>query len=247
MAVTSGGGDSGQVTGNNIGNDRSVKQRPREPMTTNEPKFLSHPGAGRTANGPKAGTVGSTDMPTTPDDVLLQRVAAGNRLAMQVLYARHHVRVYRFALRLTGNPATAEDLTSDVFLDVWRQAGRFEGRSAVSTWLLAITRLKAFSMMRRRTEQELDDYTAAAIEDPADDPEVALERKDRSAIIRRCLTELSAEHREMIDLVYYHQKSTQEVADIVGIPVNTVKTRVHYARKRLSALLQAAGIAGVAA
>ena len=212
-------------------------------MTTNEPKFLSHPGAGRNANGPKAGTVGSTDMPTTSDDMLLQRVAAGNRLAMQVLYARHHVRVYRFALRLTGNPATAEDLTSDVFLDVWRQAGRFEGRSAVSTWLLAITRLKAFSMMRRRTEQELDDYTAAAIEDP----EVALERKDRSAIIRRCLTELSAEHREMIDLVYYHQKSTQEVADIVGIPVNTVKTRVHYARKRLSALLQAAGIAGVAA
>jgi RNA polymerase sigma-70 factor, ECF subfamily len=211
-------------------------------MTTNETKFLSHPGAARTANGPKAGTVGSTDMPTTSDDVLLQRVAAGNRLAMQVLYARHHVRVYRFALRLTGNPATAEDLTSDVFLDVWRQAGRFEGRSAVSTWLLAITRLKAFSMMRRRTEEELDDYTAAAI-----DPEVALERKDRSAIVRRCLTELSAEHREMIDLVYYHQKSTQEVADIVGIPVNTVKTRVYYARKRLSALLQAAGIAGAAA
>jgi RNA polymerase sigma-70 factor (ECF subfamily) len=216
-------------------------------MTTNEPKFLSHPGAARTATGPKAGTVGASDLPTTSDDVLLQRVAAGNRLAMQVLYARHHVRVYRFALRLTGNPATAEDLTSDVFLDVWRQAGRFEGRSAVSTWLLAITRLKAFSMMRRRTEAELDDYTAAAIEDPADDPEVALERKDRSAIVRRCLTELSAEHREMIDLVYYHQKSTQEVADIVGIPVNTVKTRTHYARKKLWALLQAAGIAGVAA
>jgi len=216
-------------------------------MTTNETKFLSHPGAARAANGTKAGTVGSSDMPTTSDDVLLQRVATGNRLAMQVLYARHHVRVYRFALRLTGNPATAEDLTSDVFLDVWRQAGRFEGRSAVSTWLLAITRLKAFSMMRRRTEQELDDYTAATIEDPADNPEVALERKDRGAIVRRCLTELSAEHREMIDLVYYHQKSTQEVADIVGIPVNTVKTRVYYARKRLSALLQAAGIAGVAA
>jgi RNA polymerase sigma-70 factor, ECF subfamily len=247
MAVTSGGGDCGQVTGNNIGNDR-VKQRPREaPMTTNEPKFLTVQGAPQAANGPKVGAVGSSDMPATSDDVLLQRVAAGNRLAMQVLYARHHVRVYRFALRFTGNPATAEDLTSDVFLDVWRQAGRFEGRSAVSTWLLAITRLKAFSMMRRRTEEELDDYTAAAIEDPADDPELALDRKDRSAIIRRCLTELSAEHREMIDLVYYHQKSTQEVADIVGIPVNTVKTRVYYARKRLSALLQAAGIAGAAA
>jgi RNA polymerase sigma-70 factor, ECF subfamily len=213
-------------------------------MTTNEPKFLALRGA-RAANGPQA--VGSSDMPTTSDAVLLQRVAAGNRLAMQVLYARHHVRVYRFALRLIGNPATAEDLTSDVFLDVWRQAGRFEGRSAVSTWLLAITRLKALSSMRRRTEAELDDCTAAAIEDPSDDPEAALARKDRAAILRKCLTELSADHREMIDLVYYHEKSTQEVADIVGIPVNTVKTRMHYARKRLSALLQAAGIGGAAA
>src|SRR5262245_1547312 len=216
-------------------------------MITNEPKLLALRGAARAANGPQAGTVDAPDLPTTSDEVLVQRVATGNRLAMQVLYARHHVRVYRFALRLTGNPAIAEDLTSAVFLDVWRQAGRFEGRSAVSTWLLAITRLKALSSMRRRTEETLDDCTAAAIEDPSDDPETALARKDRAATLRKCLTELSAEHREMIDLVYYHQKSTQEVAEIVGIPVNTVKTRTYYARQRLAKLLQAAGIAGAAA
>jgi len=177
---------------------------------------------------------------------LLQRVAAGNGLAMQVLFARHQVRVYRFVLRRVGNAAVAEELTSDVFLDVWQQAGRFEGRSAVSTWLLAIARFKALAALRRQRDEALDERTAAAIEDPADDPQLALEKKDRSAIVRKCLTGLSAEHREIIDLVYYHQKSTQEVAEIVGIPVNTVKTRMFYARRRLSALLQAAGIAGVA-
>ena len=69
---------------------------------------------------------------------------------MQVLFARHQVRVYRFVLRLVGNQAVAEDLISEVFLDVWRQADRFEGRSAVSTWLLAIARFKALSSMRRK-------------------------------------------------------------------------------------------------
>ena len=75
-------------------------------------------------------------MQTTSDEVLIARIAGGDRLAMQVLFARHQVRVYRFVLRLVRNEATAEDLISEVFLDVWRQAGKFEGRSAVSTWML---------------------------------------------------------------------------------------------------------------
>jgi RNA polymerase sigma-70 factor (ECF subfamily) len=181
-------------------------------------------------------------MQATSDEVLIGRIANGDRLAMQVLFARHHVRVYRFVVRLVRNDSTAEDLISEVFLDVWRQAGRFEGRSAVSTWLLAIARFKALSALRRRPEEELDEETAGAIEDPADDPEVALEKKDKSAIIRKCLTGLSAEHREVIDLVYYHEKSVEEVAEIVGIPENTVKTRMFYARKKLAELLKAAGI-----
>ena len=161
---------------------------------------------------------------------------------MQVLFARHHVRVYRFVLRLVRDELVAEDLISEVFLDVWRQAGRFEGRSQVSTWLLAIARFKALSALRRRPDEELDDEAAEAIEDPSDDPEVALDKKDKSAAIRKCLEKLSAEHREIIDLVYYHEKSVEEVAQIVGIPENTVKTRMFYARKRLAELLKAAGI-----
>ena len=181
-------------------------------------------------------------MQTTSDEVLISRIAGGDRLAMQVLYARHHVRVYRFVLRLVRNGATAEDLISDVFLDIWRQAGKFEGRSAASTWMLSIARFKALSALRRRPDEELDEATAGAIEDPSDDPEVSLEKKDKSVLIRKCLTGLSAEHREIIDLVYYHEKSVEEVAEIVGIPENTVKTRMFYARKRLAELVKAAGI-----
>jgi RNA polymerase sigma-70 factor (ECF subfamily) len=181
-------------------------------------------------------------MQTTSDEVLIGRIAGGDRLAMQVLFARHHVRVYRFVLRLVSDPTIAEDMISEVFLDVWRQAGRFEGRSAVSTWLLSIARFKALSALRKRTDEELDEETATAIPDTADTPEEAVQKKDKSEILRECLKSLSPEHREIVDLVYYHEKSVEEVAEIVGIPENTVKTRMFYARKRLSELLKAAGI-----
>src|SRR5947209_9988119 len=101
------------------------------------------------------------------DEALIGRVAAGDKLAMQVLFARHHVRIYRFVLRLVRDQTLAEDLINEVFLDVWRQANRFEARSAVSTWLLAIARFKALSALRRRTAEELDEKAAAAVEDPA--------------------------------------------------------------------------------
>jgi RNA polymerase sigma-70 factor, ECF subfamily len=181
-------------------------------------------------------------MQTTSDEVLIGRIANGDRLAMQVLFARHHVRVYRFVLRLVRNESTAEDLISEVFLEVWRQAGKFEGRATVSTWMLSIARFKALSALRRRTEDELDEETASAIADQADDPETALAKQDKGAALRQCLSKLSAEHREIIDLVYYHEKSVAEVAGITGIPEATVKTRMFYARKKLSELLKEQGI-----
>jgi RNA polymerase sigma-70 factor, ECF subfamily len=181
-------------------------------------------------------------MQTNSDEALIGRIANGDRLAMQVLFARHHVRVYRFVLRLVRNEAKAEDLISEVFLDVWRQAGKFEGRSAASTWMLSIARFKALSALRKRTEEELDEETAGAIEDQADNPEVSLAKKDKAVVLRQCLSKLSAEHREVVDLVYYHEKSVEEVAGIVGIPEATVKTRMFYARKKLSELLKEQGI-----
>jgi RNA polymerase sigma-70 factor (ECF subfamily) len=181
-------------------------------------------------------------MQTASDEVLIGRIANGDRLAMQVLFARHHVRVYRFVLRLVRNEATAEDLVSEVFLELWRSAGKFEGRSAASTWMLSIARFKALSSLRRRSEQELDEEKAETIADDADDPEAAMEKKDTGEILRKAIGALSAEHREIVDLVYYHEKSVEEVAQIVGIPEATVKTRMFYARKKLGELLKQQGI-----
>ena len=81
----------------------------------------------------------------TSDETLIGRIAGGDQLAMRTLFARHRIALYRWLLRLVRDEALAEDLLSDVFLDVWRQAAAFEARSSVSTWLLAIARYKALS------------------------------------------------------------------------------------------------------
>jgi RNA polymerase sigma-70 factor (ECF subfamily) len=181
----------------------------------------------------------------TADETLIELIADGDKRAMQVLYARHNVRVYRFILRLTGNQSLAEDLVSEVFLDVWRQAEGFESKSQVSTWLLAIARYKALSALRRRTDEHLDDQMAASIEDPGDDPETMVNTKDRNTIVQKCLTQLSPAHREVIDLVYYHEKSVDEVAQIVGVPPATVKTRMFYARSKMADLLRQSGVSAL--
>src|SRR5580704_4549303 len=179
---------------------------------------------------------------STHDAALIARIAQGDRNAMLVLFTGHQARVFRFILRMTGDKTIAEDLTSEVFLDVWRQAGQFEGRSTVSTWMLAMARYKALAARRRRTEDQVDEEVVEAIADEGDDPEIAAQKKDRSEILRRCLDQLSAQHREIVDLVYYHEKSVEEAAAILSIPQNTVKTRLFHARKRLSALAAGAGL-----
>src|SRR5712675_3639069 len=178
----------------------------------------------------------------TSDEALITAIADGDKMALQTLYGRHNVRVFRFVLRFLNDEATAEDMVSEVFLDVWRQAERFERRSQVSTWLLAIARNKALSVLRRRSTEELDEEVAEFIEDPSDDPEVTMQKKQQTSLLQECLTQLSPAHREIIDLVYYHSKTIEEVVEIIGVPVNTVKTRMFYARKRIGELISAKGL-----
>ena len=177
---------------------------------------------------------------TSSDEMLIGRIARGDQLAMRTLFGRHRVLLYRWLLRLVRDEALAEDLLSDVFLDVWRQAAAFEARSSVSTWLLAIARYKALSARRRRTDAELDEKVASTVADTADDPEVALQKKARAELLRHSVARLSPEHGEVIDLVYFHGKSVKEVAEIVGIAEATVKTRMFYARKKLADFVAAA-------
>ena len=174
------------------------------------------------------------------DETLVERIAAGDRLAMQVLFARHRTNIYRWLLRFVGNETVAEDLLSDVFFDVWQQAGRFEGRAAVTTWLLSIARFKALSARRRRTDAELDETIETTVADSADNPEIALEKKNRGELVRAAMMKLSADHREILYFVYYHENSVEDCALILNIPVATVKTRMFYARKKLAELVQEA-------
>jgi RNA polymerase sigma-70 factor, ECF subfamily len=127
-----------------------------------------------------------------------------------------------------------------VFFEAWKQAGKFQARSSVSTWLLAIARNKALSALRsRRPTEELDGDAAGAIADPHADPEMTMQDRQTSELLLGCLQRLSPAHREVIDLVYYHGRSVEEVAEIVGAAPNTVKTRMFYARKQIAQLLAA--------
>ena len=175
------------------------------------------------------------------DRELVERVAKGDRAAVRLLFMRHHARVYRFAARQTGSDMMADDIANEVFLELWRQAPAFEGRSEVSTWLLGIARFKALSALRKKKEEWIGDDDAAAIPDTADTPEVAVMKDDKATALRGMVNALPEEHRTVIDLAYYHAKSVAEIAEILSIPVATVKTRMFYARKKLGEALKAAG------
>ncbi len=177
------------------------------------------------------------------DETLIALIAAHDRSAMRDLFVRHNVRIFRFLLRAVGDVAAAEDLLNEVFIDIWRHAGQFEGRAKVLTWMLAIAHFKAVASRRRRSCDQLDDRAAESIEDTGDDPETAALRQSSCAAVRECLKLLSPAHRTILDLIYYHERSIAEVARIIGVPENTVKTRAYYARQRLAQMLAERGIA----
>ncbi len=177
----------------------------------------------------------------TSDEMLLESIAAGEK-ACDACALRPPQRS-----RLSLHPAhrrrhlVAEDLVSQVFLDVWRTAGQFEGRSQVSTWMLAIARFKALTALRNRRHEDIEQEEVLQIADTGDTPETAMDRSQTSSTLRKAIAQLSPAHREIIDLVYYHEKSVEEVGQIIGIPQATVKTRMFYARKHLAELLREAG------
>ncbi len=168
---------------------------------------------------------------------VLKRIADGDKRGLETLYNRHSGRTFKFLFRLTANRSAAEDLTHDVFLEVWKSAKRFEGRSSVATWILSIARYKALDSIRK--QRTLAEHDQPARAEPS--PEITAMQLSSSDYMRECLTALSQEHREIIDLVYYHEKSVKEVSEILGIPEATVKTRMFYARKKLKEMLLAVG------
>lgn len=210
------------------------------PRSTETDKKIAAP-SGKGGRGPHC-RIGRQVAPSDDyDEKLLRGVARGDASAMRMIFLRHQQRVFRFILRIVHSHDLAQDVVSQVFLDVWRFAHRFECRSRVSTWLLSIARFKAINVMRRPTCQSLDEFDLPEIVDTGETPDVALSRKEVSSILRTCLEELSPDHRQMLNLFYYHDCSVAEVSERIGIPKATVKSRLFYARKHLARVLVSAG------
>ena len=177
------------------------------------------------------------------DRALIRAIAGGDAKALERLFSRNQTRVFRYLVRVVRNEAIAEELMNEVFLAAWQGASRYEGRSEPTTWLLSIAHNKVVSALRKKREVSgAFDEASAELEDGNDSPEVTAQKTDKSAQIRAAMSGLSTEHREILDLVYYQEQSISEAAEVLGIPEATVKTRMFYARKKLSELLKERGV-----
>jgi len=186
------------------------------------------------------------------DVALITAVAAGDRGSMDLLYKRYSVLVYRYILKIVKNSHLAEDLTSDVFLLVWRKASQFENRAQLSTWILAIARWKTLATLRHSASRltdlmDMTDRTRSgvldiySVVDGSGDPEDHLMEKEARTQMRSHVLQLSSDHQKIIDLLYYEERTVDEIAAITKASKNTVKTRAYYARQRLARLLSAGG------
>ncbi len=186
----------------------------------------------------------SSSKPT--DDVLLALISEGDQQAFSQLYLRYQPKLVRYCARvLRDDLAQAADLVDDAMFDIWRSAGSFAGRSKASTWIYSIARNKVISWLRKTSEVELEDESILeALIDPSATPHEELAMDDVKQHLLRQMDHLSDEHREVLRLTYFEDLSIKEVADLLGIAENTVKTRMFYARKRMAQLLEKAGIAG---
>lgn len=170
------------------------------------------------------------------------QIAAGDKRAFERLFRQHGERIFRYVVRLISDPQKAEEVTNDVMLEVWKNAGRFESRSKVSTWLLGIARHRALNAVRRKQVATTDiDDAPAAVDDGQLNAEQQQEQAEEAMALRDglrvALGRLSPEHRDVVELTFFHGCSYSEIAQIAGCPENTVKTRMFHAKKQLRRIL----------
>jgi RNA polymerase sigma-70 factor (ECF subfamily) len=178
---------------------------------------------------------------TAADDLaLLSRVAVGDRDAFRRLYAQYHRRLHRFLMRLTRQRPLTEEVINDTMMVVWQHAGDFRGASRVSTWILGIAYRRALKTLERSRNASAQDTIVAAATLPDGLLLDALSQgTETHDWIDTALAQLSPEHRMVIELAYFLGLSCEEIAEIVGCPLGTVKTRMFYGRERLRQVLTA--------
>ena len=183
----------------------------------------------------------NTMIQTDNDLALVQRLAAGDDAAMHELYAAYGQRLYAYALRLTDDPAQAEDVVQDALVAVWKSAQTFRGEGRLLAWLLGIVHHTALKSVRHRS-QPITDEMEERLETGQSSPEQQVERDERSEQVRDCLGSLSPDHRAVLELVFYQGLSLEEVAQVCQVPVGTVKSRLSYARRSLRGMLSRQGL-----
>jgi len=199
-----------------------------------------HPSRGTAASVPGQ-QVGS--METDDDLELLRRVAARDRQAFETLYQRYARRLYSYLSKLIQRHEVVEEVLDDVMLVVWQNATRFEPTSRPSTWIFGIAHYKALKALKRSANQPAVSPPGVPEADSQQEgPEDLLTRQERTHLLGQALGTLSSEQRAVVELTFYHAYSYQEIAAIVGCPVNTVKTRMFHARRRLAQCLSGLGL-----
>ena len=168
----------------------------------------------------------------TTEASLVERTGKGDRDAFEQLYNIYRKRLFGYLFRVVGDATGAEDLAHEVLLEIWKNAGRFEGRSKVSTWIFGIAHNKALAALRKRRPMvDLDD--SPEIVDERESVERAMELGEMKVLFRQYLTSLSTDHREVVELAFLQGLSYADCAEILECPVGTVKTRVFYAKQQL--------------
>jgi RNA polymerase sigma factor (sigma-70 family) len=192
-------------------------------------------------------------MTPMPDEELslLRRVADADRKAFETLYHLYYRRLFAYLFKLTRRGELVEEVLNDVMFAIWTGAARFDGRSRPSTWIFGIAYHKALKALARQAATGgahgtggTGDDGGREIEEPetGEGPESLLVRQEVASTLGKALGALSPEHRAVVELTYYYELSYGEISEIVGCPVNTVKTRMFHARRRLKELLPALGL-----
>lgn len=170
------------------------------------------------------------------DVELARRITAGDDSALRELYAAYGQRLYAYALRLTGDPAQAEDVIQETLLVVWRTAGRYRGEGRFVAWLLSIVHHTALKTLRH-SSIPISDEVEDSLPAPASSPEMVAQANQQAAWVRSGLQSLTPEHRAVLELVFYQGLSLEEVAQVCNCPLGTVKSRLNYARQHLRGVL----------
>ena len=178
---------------------------------------------------------------------LLRRIAAQDRAAFESIYGLYYRRLFAYILKVTRRAEMVEEVLNDVMLVIWRKAASFDGRSRPSTWIFGIAYHKALKALSQRAAAPSTPAGVNGDEERAEplceeQPDSLAERRELASTLGRALHALSPEQRAVVELTYYFELSYQEIAEIVGCPVNTVKTRMFHARRRLRQLLPAMGV-----